>query len=41
MSIENTENKLVKRKNANLEEEESEDKIWHSQQEAILKDGAK
>jgi len=38
MSIENTENKLVKRKNANLEEEEeSEDKIWHSQQEAILK----
>lgn len=36
MSSENTENKLVKRKNVNLEEEE-EEKAWHSQQEAILK----
>lgn len=36
MSSENIENKLVKRKNANLEEEE-EEKAWHSQQEAILK----
>ena len=35
-NTENTENKLVKRKNANLEEEE-EEKAWHSQQEAILK----
>jgi hypothetical protein len=34
-NTENTENKLVKRKNANLEEEE--EKAWHSQQEAILK----
>ena len=38
MSSENTENKLVKRKNTNLEEENIEkDKAWHSQQEAILK----
>lgn len=36
MSSENTENKLVKRKNTNLEKEE-EEKAWHSQQEAILK----
>lgn len=35
MSSENTENKLVKRKNTNLEEQE--EKAWHSQQEAILK----
>ena len=38
MSSENTENKLVKRKNTNLEEENIEkDKAWHSQQESILK----
>ena len=42
MSSENTENKLVRRKNASMNvadgiEEEDPDKTWHSQQEAILK----
>ena len=35
MSSKNTENKLVKRKAPNLDEEE--EKTWHSQQESILK----
>jgi hypothetical protein len=39
MSNKNIENKLVKRKNINLKEEEekNQEKTWHTQQEAILK----